>query len=74
MKIRTYSVHSYYYLLIVGWVSCQVGEVNKLHVEGPKLSQDATACWRPTPVTADPTEENKNKQEQRNDTCMVAKG
>lgn len=44
MKIRTYSVHSYYYLLIVGWVSCQIGEVNKLHVEGPKLSQDATAC------------------------------
>lgn len=25
--------------------------MNKLHVESPKLSQDAAASWRPAPVT-----------------------
>lgn len=31
------------YLLVVGGVSRQVGEVDKLHVEGSELGQDAAA-------------------------------
>lgn len=40
---RNYNT-SWCYLLIVGRIPCQVGEVNKLHMEGPKLSQDAATC------------------------------
>lgn len=43
------------YLLVVCRVPCQVGDVNKLHVESPKLSQDAAARRRPTPVTTNTT-------------------
>lgn len=39
------------YLLVVGGVPGQIGEVNELHVEGPELSQDAAARRRPAPVT-----------------------
>lgn len=49
------------YLLVVNRVPSQVGEVNKLHVEGPKLSQDAAAGRRPTPVTTNATVEEGGK-------------
>lgn len=43
------------YLLVVGGVSRQVGEVDKLHVEGPELGQDAAARRGPAPVAANAT-------------------
>lgn len=56
----------YFYLLVVSRVSRQVGEVNKLHVESPKLSQDAAACWCPTPVTTNTAgREGEGRGEQR---------
>ena len=44
------------YLLVVDGVPGQVGEVHKLHVQRPELSQDTAACRRPAPVTTHPTE------------------
>ena len=43
------------YLLVVGRVSSQVGQVDKLHMEGPKFSQDTAASRRPAPVTTHST-------------------
>lgn len=53
-------------LLIIDGVPSEIRKMHKLHVQRSKLSQDATTCRGPAPVTAHTTESEDDVQNKVN--------